>query len=106
MVTSSGGAGPVAPIGVDNDDPASTEGYIIGESNNTAGRLVMRRITNPGGSPSISGDLNITVPTTAAPLSQPAMGSSHPLASVDQFCFDAMMHRNRATGLATLWTAQ
>ena len=50
----SGGDGPDSPRGVDNYDPAANEGYIIGPSDSTFGRLIMRRISDPGGTPSIS----------------------------------------------------
>jgi hypothetical protein len=56
------GPGLWTPQGVDNDDPAATEGYFIGVDNQTFGTLMIRRITNPGGTPSISGNLTITVP--------------------------------------------
>jgi len=45
------GAGPYTPQGVDNDDPDATEGYFIGADNASFGRLVLRRISNPGGAP-------------------------------------------------------
>jgi hypothetical protein len=71
------------------------------------GRLALRRISNPGGSPSISGNLFVTTPTTVAPIPQPALGSTNALDSLDQaILFDVQMHRDRATGARTLWTAQ
>jgi len=41
-------------VGVDNFDPAATEGYIIGVSNANFGSLILRRVSNPGGTPAIS----------------------------------------------------
>lgn len=99
------GAGPYAPMGVDNDDPASTEGYIVGVDNSTGGRLVVRRVSNPGGAPSISGNLNITVPTTNNGQTQPALGSTGNLDNIDDRLSYAMMKKHRDTGAATLWTA-
>jgi hypothetical protein len=100
------GLGPVYPMGVDNDDPASTEGYVAGVDGSTFGRLALRRISNPGGSPSISGNLLVTVPTTVSSISQPALGSANPLDSIDQaILFDVQMHRDRTSGVRTLWAA-
>src|SRR6185436_1317629 len=65
FVTSSTGAGPHTPQGVDNYDPGATEGYFIGVDNATFGKLMLRRVTNPGGSPSVSANIAITVATTS-----------------------------------------
>ena len=95
----SGGAGPYTPQGVDNDDPNSTEGYFIGIDNSTKGRLVVRRISNPGGTPTISGNLNITVPTTVGPLgSVPNLGGGG-LDDLDDRLFAATLKNG------SLWTA-
>ncbi len=101
----SGGAGPSTPQGVSNDDPAATEGYFIGVDNAVYSQLDIRRVTNPGGTPSISGDLVLTVPVTAAPVPQPAQGSGVPLASIDDRLFGATITKNRLTGVSSLWTA-
>src|SRR5438552_1083264 len=45
-----GGDGPDSPRGVDNYDPVANEGYIIGPSDATFGRLVMRRFSTAGNS--------------------------------------------------------
>jgi hypothetical protein len=64
-----GGTGMSTAQGVDNDDPAATEGYFIGVDGNVFSKLVMRRISNPGSiNPTISGDLNLAVPTTSFPI--------------------------------------
>ncbi len=70
------GAGLYTPQGVDNYDPASTDGYLIGVDNATFGTLKIRRISTPGGTPTISGDINITVPATAFPVSVPHLGNT------------------------------
>src|SRR4029077_12572640 len=64
------GSGMKTPQGVDNDDPLATEGYFIGNDGISAGQLDVRRISDPGGTPSISGTLAITVPTTGIPIPQ------------------------------------
>jgi len=100
--------GPFSPRGVDNDDPAATEGYFIGTDNSVFGRLVVRRVSNPGGSPSISGNLNITVPTTNLPILVPHLGmatSTRKLDALDDRLFSARLHTNKLTGVASLWTS-
>ncbi|MFN0242130.1 MAG: immunoglobulin domain-containing protein [Planctomycetota bacterium] len=104
-LASAGGNGPYSPMGVDNDDPAATEGYIVGVDNATFSRIVVRRVSNPGGTPTISGNLNITVPTTVNPQNQPALGTTGSLDPLDDRLFHVMMHRNRLTGVRSLWTA-
>jgi len=95
-----------APRGVDNDDPAATQGYFIGVDIRLTGRLVLRRVTNPGGTPStLSANINITVPDTALPMSVPTGGSTFPLESWDDRLFAARVGVNRITGERSLWTA-
>jgi hypothetical protein len=98
--------GPYTPQGVDNDDPAATLGYFIGVDALVYSRLVVRRITDPGGTPSISSNLNITVPTTYAPLSVPALGTSTSLDALDDRLFAAHLRKNKITSVSSLWTAQ
>ncbi|MBS1724466.1 MAG: hypothetical protein JSS66_16100 [Armatimonadetes bacterium] len=106
QVATSSGAGPFAPRGVDNDDPASTEGYIIGPDNATFGTLMMRKVFNPGSNaPTISGNLSIPVLSTTFPEDVPASGSTSRLDSLDDRIFHAQMHLNRKTGLRTIWCA-
>ena len=99
------GAGMWTPQGVHNDDPTSTEGYFIGVSNTAFGQLVMRRVTTPGGTPTLSADINITVPATASPTDVVALGSATALDALDDRLYAAMMMRNKYTGAQTLWTA-
>lgn len=96
--------GPWTPQGVTNLDPAATEGYFVGTDFNVQGRLVVRRIINPGGTPSISGNLNITVPTTASPLDAPNK-NGFPLDALDYRLMQAMINKNATTGEVSLWTA-
>jgi hypothetical protein len=62
------GAGPFAPQGVNNDDPAAATGYFLAVDNTALGTLVLRRIATPGGTPTISGNINIAVAATALPV--------------------------------------
>ena len=58
LVPSFSSDGPYTPRGVDNIDPAATEGYFIGVSNVSFGKLMLRRVVaDPGGSPTISADV-------------------------------------------------
>lgn len=94
-----------APRGVHNDDPAATQGYFIGQSVSNFGRLVLRRVSNPGGTPTISANINLTVPSTTNPELVPAQGSTTALEAVDDRLFAASIRLNRLTGVRTLWTA-
>ena len=103
---SSGSAeGPRTPQGVDNDDPSATEGYFIGVSNFSYSRLTIRRVSNPGGAPSLSGNLNIAVPTTGPSITVPALGTTGALDGIDDRLYAAEIHKNKITGAITLWTA-
>ena len=64
------------PQGVDNYDPAATEGYFIGVDPSFGGRLHLLRIINPGGSPSTPGRVQINVPATGGTLSVPHLGNT------------------------------
>jgi hypothetical protein len=101
-----GGAGPFAPRGVSNNDPAATEGYFIGVDAFTFSLLQIRRISSPGAAtPTISGNITLVVPTTDNPIATPCQGSAGPLSALDERLFYATIHRNRLTGVSTLWTA-
>lgn len=93
------GAGPYTPQGVDNFDAAATTGYFIGVDNATFGTLMIRRVSNPGGSPTISANISLTVNTTVFPISVPASGSTQPLDALDDRLFAACIRNGR------LWTA-
>src|SRR5439155_4418621 len=68
--------GPYTPHGVDNPDPAATVGYFIGVDGAFFGRLQLRRVTNPGAAPSLSGNLAVNVPATAYPILVPHLGNT------------------------------
>ena len=48
LVPTSSSDGPYTPQGVDNFDAGATDGYFIGTSNLFFGKLMLRRVTNPG----------------------------------------------------------
>ncbi len=99
LVPTSSTDGPYTPQGVDNYDPAATEGYFIGVSNTTFGRLVLRRVATPGGTPSISSNVLITVPTTSFPIDAPQTGTTKKLDTLDDRLFAAHIRNGK------LWTA-
>lgn len=69
--------GPYVPQGADNFDPGVTDGYFIGVAKNSLGKLIMRRVNNPGSpSPTMSANIEITVPATAVPLNVPHLGNT------------------------------
>jgi hypothetical protein len=95
--------GAYAPRGVDNYDPAATEGYFIGVSIINFSQLVMRRVSTPGGTPTLSADLVITVPTTGNPRTVTHLGNTGGtngnLDPLDDRLFAAHIRNGR------LWTA-
>ena len=93
------------PQGVDNDDASATEGYFVGVDAFVFSLLEIRRVSDPGGTPSISGNLSVSVPTTVFPRSVPASGTSTSLDALDDRLFAAQLKRNNNTGVTTLWTA-
>src|SRR5207247_3569128 len=106
QLTNGNSPGPLEPRGVDNDDPTATEGYFINVDALVFSLLQIRRVSNPGGTPSISGNIALNVPSTVYPIfATPASGSSPGLDALDDRLFAASMHKNRFTGVSTLWTS-
>jgi hypothetical protein len=105
LIDVGGGVGIYTPQGVHNDDPQATEGYFIGVDAIHFSKLVIRRISNPGGVPSISGQLTLTVPTTVVPIPQVQPSPGPTLDAIDDRLFAASIHTNKLTGARTLWTA-
>jgi Bacterial Ig-like domain len=104
FVTSPGGAGMDSPQPATDMDPTVGEGYFIGPDNQFLNRLDVRRITDPGGTPGVSLNQTVTVPTTSAPLAVPAQGATGGLDPLDDRLFEAMIGRG-PDGTDTLWTA-
>jgi len=95
--------GPYTPQGVDNYDPAAAQGYFIGPSNASFGRLILLRVSNPGATPSLSGNIAITVPTTSTPLSVPHLGNTGGTSGNLDALDDRLFAANLRNG--SLWTA-
>jgi hypothetical protein len=95
--------GPFVPQGVDNYDPAATEGYFIGVSQILFSRLDLRRVSDPGGTPGVSANVLLTVPTTSFPLLVQHLGNTGGnagrLAAIDDRLYAAHLRNGR------LWTA-
>jgi uncharacterized repeat protein (TIGR01451 family) len=95
--------GPLTPRGVDNYDPASNEGYIMGVSAAVFGRLVLRRVSTPGATPAISADIPITVNATSLPIPVDHLGNTGGnngrLDALDDRLFAVHIRNHR------LWTA-
>ncbi|HZN04030.1 MAG TPA: hypothetical protein VFD06_10655, partial [Candidatus Polarisedimenticolia bacterium] len=98
-------AGPWSPRGVDNDDPLATESYFIGVDIPLLGGLMLRRVTDPGGTPLLSGNIPLAIPATSLPLLQVSQDSSIGLDTLDDRLFMAAITMNKVTGVASLWTA-
>jgi hypothetical protein len=111
LVATPTSAGPFAPRGVDNVDPANTgataEGYFIGVDNATFNTLMLRRVTNPGSlgpAPTISANISIATPlTTRFPVLVPHLGNTGGtggrLDALDDRLYAAVLRNGR------LWTA-
>lgn len=103
LVPTASATGPTTPQGVDNDDPEAAEGYFIGVDNASFGKLIVRRVSSPGGTPTVSSNISLTVPTTTYPITVPHLGntggSNGKLDAVDDRLFAAHIRNGR------LWTA-
>ena len=95
--------GPYTPQGVDNYDPAATEGYFIGVDGASFGTLSLRRVGDPGGTPVLSANILVTVADTSYPVPVPhqgnAAGAAGRLDALDDRLFAAHIRGGR------LWTA-
>ncbi len=98
-------AGPFSPRGVDNDDPAATQGFFVGTDYLNLSTLVLRRITYSGGIASISGNIVLYMPSTSEPINVPALGSPGQIDPVGARLFAAQIKKNKITNASTLWTA-
>jgi hypothetical protein len=95
--------GPYTPQGVDNFDPSPTYGYFIGVDALFYGTLSIRRVSNPGGTPTISVNIPLTVSTTTAPFNVPHLGNTNGttgyLSAIDERLYAAVIRNG------FLWTA-
>lgn len=103
LVPTSASDGPYTPQGVDNYSTTATEGYFIGVSNAVFGKLMIRRVSTPGGTPTISADIPLTVSSTSSPITVPHLGNTGGtngnLDGLDDRLFAAHIRNGR------LWTA-
>jgi PKD repeat protein len=80
LIPSGNSPGPYTPQGVDNYDPNATEGYFIAVAGSSKflifGQLELRRISDPGGTPAISPNIDITVPLNSSPINVPHLGNT------------------------------
>ncbi|HET8644207.1 MAG TPA: hypothetical protein VFO85_01885, partial [Vicinamibacteria bacterium] len=92
------------PQGVHNDDPQATQGYFVGVDGVNFGELILHRVNNPGGAPTLSPRISVFVPATSLPIVQ-----SQPfgpfLDALEDRLFAAQVHTNALTGARSLWTA-
>ncbi|MEO7307009.1 MAG: T9SS type A sorting domain-containing protein [Ferruginibacter sp.] len=93
------GAGPFTPQGVNNFDAAPSEGYFIGVDNAVYSLLQIRRISTPGGVPTISANISLTVPTTGQAVNVPSLGGATALDALDDRLYAASIRNGH------LWTA-
>jgi Bacterial Ig domain len=70
------GPGPFAPQGVTNDDAAPATGYFLGVDNASFGVLTLRRVSNPGATPTLSANISIPVAATSLPLPVRHLGNT------------------------------
>lgn len=95
VVNGTTGDGPFTPQGVDNDDPAATEGYFVGHDDQFYGKLDVLRVGTPGGTPTLSGNLAITVPNDSFALNVPASGGTQLLDGGDIRLTDASIRNGK-----------
>lgn len=93
-----GTAGIYTPQGVDNLDSGTNEGYFVGVDNAQFGSLVIRRVSSPSSAPSLSADINVTVPATQFPEDVPHAGGILLLDGLDDRLLQAVIRAGR------LWT--
>ena len=95
--------GPYTPQGVDNYDPNATEGYFIGVDASFYGKLKLRRVSDPGGTPTLSGNINLDVPITGNTINVPHLGNTNGASGY----LDGLDYRLLAAHIRNgkLWTA-
>ena len=91
-----------SPMGVDRYEVGTNQGYFLAVSYSLFSKLVLHRIGDPGGTPTLT-PLSLTTTTTAFAADAPALGSTKPLDVLDDRLFSAQIRKNRLTGVETLW---
>jgi hypothetical protein len=101
LVATPTGPGIYAPQGALNYDSNPTFGYVVGVDNAAKGRLVVRRISNPGAQPLLTSDLVVTqeIDPTGDPINVPHLGGTLPLDGLDHRLSQAVIRDGR------LWTS-
>ena len=103
MNAAGGYVGPYTARGIDNYDPTANEGYFISTDGASYGLLWLNRVANPGGTPTLSSNIPITVPATDAPRPVPHPGNTGGywgrLDAIDDRLFSAHIRNHQ------LWTA-
>jgi hypothetical protein len=98
------GPGVYSPQPATDMDPNTNVGYIVGPDNQSFSQLDIRRISDPGGTPSISANLVVPVPSTYLPILGVPQGTHGTLDDLDDRLFGAMIARDPGGNLS-LWTA-
>ena len=93
------------PQGVHNDDPSATNGYFIGASQTFFSRLLLKRVSYSGATPTLSTDVNLSTQTTYTPMNPPSQGGIA-LDGNDHRLIAAMIKKNKITNTSSLWVAQ
>lgn len=97
--------GIITPHGADNADPAATTGYFVGTSSQVFSRIVLFRVNNPGGTPTLTGPTNVTVPATTNPFAWVPLGATRTVDALDERLMNVVIRPNPTTGTPTLWAA-
>ncbi|MGE5344514.1 MAG: hypothetical protein ACM3JH_01045 [Acidithiobacillales bacterium] len=94
---------PWTPHGVDNSDPAATEGWLIGTDNYSWSQLDLIRITNPGTASPTSSSVPIATANQGSPITQPHLGNTGgPAGEIDAIDNRPMIATYRD---GSLWTS-
>ena len=93
------------PQGVQNDDPAATNGYFVGASQTAYSKLNIKRVSYSNGVPTLSADIALTTATTYTPKTVPTQGGTA-IDGGDRRLYAAMIKKNKITGATSLWIAQ
>lgn len=97
--------GIITAHGADNADPAATIGYFAGTSSQVFSRIVLFRVNSPGGTPTLTGPTNVTVPTTTNPFAWIPLGATRTVDALDERLMNVVIRPNPTTGTPTLWAA-